>query len=90
MFWAQRHEWLRSVSGSTCNGVQRPICVVCGRGRTRALRLFFHCRYADPDNQLSIVVLKNVYDAQTVYDGPGDDTAELFACVRRELLRAHD
>jgi hypothetical protein len=24
-----------------------------------------------------------------VYDGPGDDTAELFACVRRELLGAH-
>ena len=50
----------------------------------------FHRRYADPDNQLSIVVLKNVYDAQVVYDGPGDDTAELFACVRRELLRAND
>ena len=48
--------------------------------------LFRYCRYADPDNELSIVVLKNVYDAQLVYDGPGDDTAELFACVRRELL----
>lgn len=59
------------------------------RGRTGASLPFFHRRYADPDNQLSIVVLKNVYDAQVVYDGPGDDTAELFACVRRELLGAH-
>ena len=29
----------------------------------------------DPDAELSIVVLKNVYDAQSVYAGPRDDTA---------------
>ena len=42
--------------------------------------------YADPDAGLALVVLKNVYDPQLAYDGPGDDVAELFAAVRAEVV----